>query len=236
MLNYEEHGLIEPIWINPESGFRYYGAQSMARVRHIRALQKIGISLDEIGLYFKGDDNTLREHMKRLKELRQVIDAQIIRTEAFLTPTGEFTVRRTVLPEGHFVMTTKKCETIQDKFLMLWQFSAEVLGRGWQLADRENGLISISHTDPNVPNFGLTSALWALKEPNKESIYLPEREAIFVNVKGPYSQIPKAISVLREYARTHDLYADGDLCFCYLTSPQSHATPDSYVTQVYMQV
>jgi DNA-binding transcriptional MerR regulator len=47
--HYDELGLLKPDWIDPETGYRYYGAGQFSRVTRIRALKELGLSLDEIG-------------------------------------------------------------------------------------------------------------------------------------------------------------------------------------------
>ncbi len=236
VLNYEAHGLLQPIWVNKESGFRYYGAQSVARIQHIRALQKLGISLEKIGQFLNGDETAMCKHLIRLKELRDELDMQISRTEALLTPVDHFSVRREVFPGGDYALTSERCETSQDRFMLLWRFTAHVLDRGWPVASRGCGLISVLHTNPGGEKYGLTSAAWALTEPNEESVYFAPCEVLSVNVKGPYTQLPKGIAALRTYAAEHDLPVDGDLRFAYLTSPQSHTEPEHYVTQIFLEL
>ncbi len=235
VINFEKHGLIDAIWVNEESGYRYYGAQSVARIRHIRSLQKLGLSLEEINHFIKGDEGTLRSHLNHLDNLKKEIEEQIQRTRALLTPIGDFTVQKETLPAGHFAMASEKLETSESRFLFLWRFTADVLNKGWQIAGT-GGLISILHQNPSDPLFGMTSAAWTLAKPNSESVYLKETEALSVNVKGSYSLIPKAIGILKDYAKEQGLPTDGNIRLVYLSSPQSHKNPENYVTRVFLEI
>ncbi len=46
---YDEAGLLEPEWVDPENGYRYYAARQIARLHRILALKDFGFSLEEIG-------------------------------------------------------------------------------------------------------------------------------------------------------------------------------------------
>lgn len=47
--HYDEIGLLKPIWIDPESGYRYYGAEQLPIVGRIKALKDMGFGLAVIG-------------------------------------------------------------------------------------------------------------------------------------------------------------------------------------------
>lgn len=48
ILVYEEMGLLTPAIKDENSGYRYYTADNMTRIRSIRSLQTLGLSLSEI--------------------------------------------------------------------------------------------------------------------------------------------------------------------------------------------
>ena len=84
---YQRKGLLaEPV--RPRGGIRRYGMADVARVRFIKAAQRIGFSLDEIAQLLKLDDGThcaqardIAEH--KLTDVRQRI-ADLKRIEAAL--------------------------------------------------------------------------------------------------------------------------------------------------------
>ena len=54
---YQRRGLIEAP-DKPQGGIRRYGAQDVARVRFIKAAQRLGFTLDEVAQLLKLDDGT----------------------------------------------------------------------------------------------------------------------------------------------------------------------------------
>lgn len=45
---YEERGLLEPAYIHPDSGYRYYTLDQSAQLQEITSLKVAGFTLDEI--------------------------------------------------------------------------------------------------------------------------------------------------------------------------------------------
>lgn len=53
--HYDELGLLTPAYIDPTSGYRFYTAQQLTRLNRIRALQDLGLSLEQIGVLLTDD-------------------------------------------------------------------------------------------------------------------------------------------------------------------------------------
>lgn len=47
--HYDEIGLLKPVWIDPESGYRYYSAEQLPVAGRINALKDMGFGLAAIG-------------------------------------------------------------------------------------------------------------------------------------------------------------------------------------------
>ena len=67
ILNYEERGLISPDIKDESAGNRYYTVDTFTKIRSIRSLQNLGLSLDEIRGYFD-DTIDLLPLIRRLVE------------------------------------------------------------------------------------------------------------------------------------------------------------------------
>ena len=73
ILNYEDKGILLPDVKTGSGGNRYYTPETLTRIRAIRRLQTLGISLDEIKLYFE-DAADLRDIIARLETLRDELN------------------------------------------------------------------------------------------------------------------------------------------------------------------
>ncbi|MGC2298392.1 MAG: helix-turn-helix domain-containing protein [Acidobacteriaceae bacterium] len=66
---YDEAGLLEPEWVDPENGYRYYAVRQIARLHRILALKDFGFSLEEIGRLLAG--RVTAEQMRGMLLLQQ---------------------------------------------------------------------------------------------------------------------------------------------------------------------
>lgn len=67
---YHEKGLLVPVAVDPDNGYRYYNEQSVERARVIAALKSLGFSLEEIGqiLATCAEDEDLLDHLRRRRD------------------------------------------------------------------------------------------------------------------------------------------------------------------------
>ena len=66
---YDEAGLLEPEWVDPASGYRYYAARQIARLHRILALKDFGFSLEEIASLL--EEGVTAEQMRGMLKLQQ---------------------------------------------------------------------------------------------------------------------------------------------------------------------
>ena len=81
--HYEELGLLAPVRIDPQTGYRYYGLEQLPRLNRILALKDLGLSLDEIGLLLK-QTLTAQELRAILRVKQAELAAQVAETQARL--------------------------------------------------------------------------------------------------------------------------------------------------------
>ena len=73
--HYDEIGLLKPVWIDPESGYRYYAAEQLPIAGRISALKDMGFGLAAIGeiLPCYLDRDALDRHLRcKEAELQEV--------------------------------------------------------------------------------------------------------------------------------------------------------------------
>lgn len=76
ILNYEERGLVCPDVKKGDAGNRYYTIDTFTKIRNIRTLQDLGLSLDEIRGYYD-DSLDLLSIIRRLEKLRDQLNLNI---------------------------------------------------------------------------------------------------------------------------------------------------------------
>ena len=78
ILNYEAKGLVVPDKKDGSTGNRYYTIDTFTKVRTIRTLQSLGLSLDEIREYYNGTTD-LSPMIERLEKMRDELNLTIER-------------------------------------------------------------------------------------------------------------------------------------------------------------
>lgn len=74
--NYDESGLLPAAFVDPQSGYRYYRLEQLARADAIRSLRMVDMPLPLIAETLDGDDSerVLMSHLAALQEQRDEID------------------------------------------------------------------------------------------------------------------------------------------------------------------
>ena len=72
---YDRLGLLRPQFVDPDTGYRYYGIHQNARLDMIAYMKELGMSLTEIGDVFGKEDISLIEEI--LARKNEQIHAQI---------------------------------------------------------------------------------------------------------------------------------------------------------------
>jgi DNA-binding transcriptional MerR regulator len=70
--HYEEIGLVQPAYVSPDSGYRFYSQKEQQQLVRIRTLRSFGVSLSDI--LQEGDDQMDRLLMNRKKEIENEIN------------------------------------------------------------------------------------------------------------------------------------------------------------------
>src|SRR5580658_789301 len=52
---YDQLGLLRPVQVDPESGYRYYSVRQLPRLNRILALKDLGLTLDQIGALLENE-------------------------------------------------------------------------------------------------------------------------------------------------------------------------------------
>lgn len=61
---YDELGLLRPERVDPDSGYRFYGAEQLDRARLVAGLRRIGIPLAEVGAIVELEPDSAAEHIR----------------------------------------------------------------------------------------------------------------------------------------------------------------------------
>jgi DNA-binding transcriptional MerR regulator len=76
---YDELGLLQPVRIDPETGYRYYSAQQLPQLNRILALKELGLTLDQIARLLAGNVST--DEIRGMLMMKKAQIEQTVREE-----------------------------------------------------------------------------------------------------------------------------------------------------------
>ena len=125
ILNYETNGLIEPDKKEGSTGNRYYTIDTFTKVRTIRILQDLGLTLKEIREYYNGETDLL-PMIKRLEKMRDELNLTIEKLKERTDRQGDSVRKITIEPQTIYCRTYNST-SIADKTNLLRDTALEAM-------------------------------------------------------------------------------------------------------------
>jgi DNA-binding transcriptional MerR regulator len=133
--HYDELGLLKPVRIDPETGYRYYSVTQLPRLNRILVLKDLGLTLDQIVRLMNQDISAAEIHgmltMKKTQVEQTLRDelARIVNIEDRLKQIeekGEFSDEDVILkalPVQQFLSIRQVVPSIQDGFALMYELN-----------------------------------------------------------------------------------------------------------------
>ena len=209
ILNYEDKGILLPDVKTGSGGNRYYTPETLTRIRAIRRLQTLGISLDEIKLYFE-DAADLRDIIARLETLRDELNLCIEKLQLRVRE-----IIRTIPSQTVYVYRCPS-PTVEDRMEIFRDVIPAAMRQYGTDSAKRMYFIDYPIDEPNDINFCV-----AVPDGSKGPYVQdwPEEEALCLFFHG-------------DYARQQGLKLKGTCRNIYLEGPPHHKDKSKFVTQV----
>lgn len=234
LLVYENAGLLTPAVRDEESGYRYYSADNITQIRLVHTLRSLGLSLKEVKEYCR-DTRNMDKHLRRLYELREMLDKNIQALQIRSAERGDMTIRKTSLPRQVCFVRRYACADTADAANKL---------RDTYIAAARTGKMSMASRmftmrmtkDPDTLDI-LCCIPVDDSFCGSERVEFPETDALCVYYRGPYEGTGAAIRTLEQYITEKDIKATGAFRSIYLEGPPSRSeNSGDYITQVAVPV
>ena len=125
ILHYEERGLIEPDKRDDATNNRYYTIDTFTKLRSIRSLQNLGLTLDEIRDYYN-DSTDLMPLIRRMEEMRDQLNLNIEKLyERVKVSSAQ--VKELELPQQLIYRRTYRSDNVADKTVLLRNTALEAM-------------------------------------------------------------------------------------------------------------
>lgn len=238
LLVYEAKGLLTPYYINEESGYRYYNAENISKIMHIRKFQSFGFSLDEIYEYLH-DTRKLADVFDRLTHLKEDLEETIAQLKMRML-TEEYDkqeIVRSVLPRTFCFAKRALTHGYAEALFFLRQTHLEAIKT--DCSDKSvrmyTSVLSFEGEAPDI--YGTCDMLYCIpmiEGYGGENALVEERTpALSLFHRGPYTTLSKSAKRLMDYCRANDVEPMGPLRFIWLEGPPVHgACEEKYLTQI----
>lgn len=231
ILNYEERGLISPDIKDEGAGNRYYTVDTFTKIRSIRSLQNLGLSLDEIRGYFD-DTIDLLPLIRRLERLRDELNLNIEKLYE-RTATTPAQVRKIRVDSQCVYRRTYRSESVKERTELLRNTALEAMRACGTDIARRMYFIEYPVSDPLEVSF---SVAVPRKSEGEFVAYLPPTDALSIYHHGAYEELASVARRLVEYAEKNGFTPLGTLRHVYLEGPPQHKDPSKFITQVVLPI
>ncbi len=228
ILNYETKGLILPDKKEGTTGNRYYTADSIVRIRTVRTLQKLGLSLDEIHQYYSGDTNLI-PLINRLEKLRDELSLNIEKLKERAKTENDLKIQFITIPEQTIYSKTIQSNTIEAKTSILRDTFMEAIK--YYGSDTGKLLLFIEHPINN-PNEVSYCIVVPSNSTGENIFHLREEKALCIYHHGEYETIPSTRENLIAYAKENNIKLTGICREFFLEGPPHHTDPKNFITQI----
>jgi len=225
ILNYEAKGLLTADKKEGTVGNRYYTPDSISRIRSIRVLQKLGLSLDEIAAYYK-DSMELEPLIERLEALRDELTQNI---EKLKQRAGTTDFKILTLPAQTVYCRKTSLGTVEERK----DFLREIFMTALRLYGSDDSK-RMFFTEYALDHPGEVTCYISVPAASvgENVVRLQEQKALCIFYRGCYESLPKVRETLLAQASARGLALSGIARHTYLEGPPQHKDPANYITQV----
>jgi DNA-binding transcriptional MerR regulator len=227
---YDGLRLFRPVWVDPESGYRFYSPAQLPELRRIVALRDLGMPLGQIGQLVSGGadlDRALGRRRAELEQERREVERRLAALDISVEMTAEanpFDVVVRPLAEES-VATFQPCLVGDDIEAAFYELEAHVrdLGRrahrppGALVRGAGTGGAEGDQTDDQPDDEIFVPITRSIVPTDRIGVRrLPACRAATVIVRGGYDAIPAARTALERWVGAAALRPAGALRILYL--------------------
>ena len=246
--HYDEIGLLKPVWIDPESGYRYYAPEQLPIAGRINALKDMGFGLAAIAeiLPCYEDRDALQRHLRcKQAELQALSEQTEYRLRLLETAQGRLRKEQKSMNCDVTIKTfpQRYAATVRMVIPSYWQE-----GTLWNILMEETAPLNVIDGDPCYCCAVFHDQEYREAEvdvevqkdvkgtyPDTEHVrfrVLPEVTVACATCKGSYEQMDEINSAIAAWVSDNGYIFDGPMFNIYHVSPHETANPDEYVTEV----
>ena len=244
---YDRIGLLPPLTVDAETGYRYYGIEQVNQMLLISRLKRYGLSLEDIRTFLSPESDyaqlsLLKKHHQQLKTQQYVL-TQIIseleghlysfeRTGNLMDYQNRYTITLTTAP-SHPVLTSRKTMAINDfgtHYSALYERMAKkrLTPNGMRGAIYHDDTFNESSTDVEL--------FVGIQETDQADDVIGGMQWAMTIHKGGYSSLSDAYGALVAWIEEHGYAWAGAPFECYTKTQFDGLAPEDWETEIYFPI
>jgi DNA-binding transcriptional MerR regulator len=242
---YADDGLLEPAWVDPSSGYRYYARTQVRDASVVALLRSLDVPLaairDVLAASGDGELHAILERERARAEQEVERRRAAVRSLGRLLEAGELLPYEVTLgkqPQARFVGVSSTVPEAQlgEGVMELVQELLEIGGReGWPLRGPLTGLYPVDLDDPCPVTIAVPAGDGITPAGRARMHVLPAGPALSTVHVGPYDELALAYTALLTTAHERGHEPRGPIAETYLTGPDE-APPSDLVTRLTVAV
>jgi DNA-binding transcriptional MerR regulator/effector-binding domain-containing protein len=245
--HYDALGLLRPVHIHPESGYRFYDMAQLSDLVRILALKDCGFSLDEIAQLLRTHDaDEITEMLRaRVQAQRQLIATEEARLQRITARLGQLAALKE--DDSRHDVVLKRSEPLSLLGMRrrvhgqrgIGPFAISVVERLaaeglWPMSPLVHLYFEV---DPDTEEFDLFVGATVSGSPKDESAWvrecLPAGELLACAIhRGDYPQLGSAFAALGRWLLAGGYEVTGPCREVYHRSPAHTSDPAEYITEI----
>ena len=245
--HYDEIGLLKPVYIDPDSGYRYYGEDQLSIAGRITSLKDMGFGLSAIGQLLERQQTPeqlsrhlllkqveLREEYERLGYRLRLLDTALQRLRKDETMKYDVTVK--TFPE-RYAATVRMTIPAYEQEGMLWGILMEETDHLNLIADDPCYCCAVFYDSEHKENDVDVEVTKTVKGnyPDTDHVRfrtLPEVTVASAVCKGSYELMGEVMGEVAQWVMANDYAFSGPTFLIYHVSPHETADSNEFVTEV----
>lgn len=246
--HYDELGLLAPIRVDPDTGYRYYGEDQLPTAFRINALKDMGFGLAAIGeiLACTGDKEALGLHLQRKQAELQALSRQTAYRLRLLDTaleglrkddeTMKYDVTLKTFPERYAATLRMHIPNYEQEGL-LWNQLMEETAPLHLIPDDPCYCCAVFHDKEYKESDVDVEVHMTVKGQYPDTshvkfVTLPEVTVASAVCKGSYEQMPAIVEAVTGWVTANGYTFDGPAFNIYHVSPHETSDPNQFVTEV----
>lgn len=215
LLNYQNHNLIAPTLVDNSSGYRYFDAYAIARTQLIIDLRRTGMSLADIGKYFKGSLSAKKQIVFLQGQIlfaQKAIEQLEIRSSDCDT---SLQVKETLLPKQYCICKDYVAKDIENAVQTFIDCYYDCLQRGLKFSDGTYNFCEFPKDIFDEHFYSLTDIPMRIcisvdeRDAPEDAVFYPQTKALAVSFCGEYDKSLSAYEHLKKYIKENNIKTAG---------------------------